>query len=233
MDLAVLPGPSLAELARTAVARATAATVACAPAAAGTPAQVVALRAGPAGQPILLPDTGSALASRLAASPSDVAVCVPADPPFSALRLTGRTQAGQPDGAASPAAYPVVLRSAEFTGAGGRPIPLASYHAATPDPLWREAPAILRHLSHGHMSDLVACVRAHGMRRTEWVIPSGLDRFGLRLLVFTPDGVADTRLSFPDGSVTSFSHIPHSLRAVLACRCQEPTLSPGDHDPGS
>ena len=231
MDLVVLPGPSLAELARTAVARATAATVACGQAAASTPAQpVVTLRAGPAGQPILLPAPGSGLARLLAADPAEVTVCVPADPPFAALRLTGRIEARPPGGDDSPAAYPVTLRSAEFTGAGGRPVPLASYHAAAPDPLWREAPGILRHLSHGHMSELIACVRAHGMRRAEWVMPSGLDRFGLRLLVITPEGVADTRLSFPHGPVTSFSQVPHSLRAVLACRCQEP--SPGGHAPG-
>jgi hypothetical protein len=232
MDLAVLPGPSLAELARTAVARATAATVACA--GHPPPAPAVPLRAGPAGQPILLPATGSELARRLAFSPAAVTVCVPADPPYRALRLTGRVRASQPGGAATTApAYLVVLQSAEFTGAGGPPVPLASYHAAAPDPLWREAPGILRHLSQGHMSELIACVRAHGMDRAEWVTPSALDRYGLRLLVFTADGVADTRLSFPGGPVTSFSQIPHSLRAVLACRCHPPEPSPGDCDPGS
>ena len=232
MDLAVLPGPTLAELARTAVARATAATVACADGRASAPAQAVAVRAGPGGQPILLPAPGSELARQLASSTADVTVCVPADPPYRALRLTGRIQAAQRGGMPTPADYPVELRSAQFIGASVRPVPLASYHAAVPDPLWREAPAILRHLSHGHMSELIACVRAHGMHRAEWVTPSALDRYGLRLLVFTADGVADTRLCYPGGPVTSFAQVPHSLRAVLACRCQ-PEPSPGDHNHGS
>ncbi len=222
MDLAVLPGPSLAELARTVVARARTATIACGHSAAGSsPPASVAMRADPAGQPILLPASGSALARRLAAEPG-VTVCVCADPPFSALRLSGDARPGEPGRARGRAAYRVVLRSAEFTGAGGRPVPLASYLGAAPDPLWRVAPGILRHLSRGHMGELVACVRAQGLRQAEWVMPSGLDRFGLRLLVLTPDGIADTRLSFPDGPVSSFGEVPPSLRAVLACRCQGP-----------
>jgi hypothetical protein len=90
-------------------------------------------------------------AAAVAVPPVGVTICVPADPPYRALRLTGRVRAGQPGSTATPAAYPVVLQSAQFTGAGATPVPLASYHAAAPDPLWREAPAILRHLSHGHM----------------------------------------------------------------------------------
>jgi hypothetical protein len=232
MDLDVLPGPSVAELARTALARATAGTVTFADALAPAPARAVAVRAGLGGQPILLPAPGSELARQLASSTAAVTVCVPADPPYRALRLTGRIRTGQPGSTASPAAHPVELHSAQFSGAGVRPVPLASYHAAAPDPLWREAPAILRHLGHGHMSELIACVRAHGMHRAEWVIPAALDRYGLRLLVFTPDGVADTRLSYPGGPVTSFAQVPHSLRAVLACRCQ-PEPHPGDRNPGS
>jgi hypothetical protein len=83
------------------------------------------------------------------------------------------------------------------------------------------------------MSELIACVRAHGMYRAEWVTPAALDRFGLRLLVFTADGAADTRLSFPGGPVASFSQVPASLRAVLACRCHPPEPGPRDRDPGS
>jgi hypothetical protein len=38
------------------------------------------------------------------------------------------------------------------------------------------------------MSELVHCVRAHGMPQADWVIPRGLDRYGLQLLVLTTDG---------------------------------------------
>ena len=79
---------------------------------------------------------------------------------------------------------------------------------------------VLRHLSAGHLAELIACARAHGLREAEWITLTGLDRFGLKLLVFTADGITEARLSFPDGPVTSFSQVPVSLRAVLECRCQ-------------
>jgi hypothetical protein len=220
MDFEVLPGPSLAELAWTAVASAPAATVSCGhrPGPGGSaPAVTVVMRAGPAGQPVLLPADGSLAARWLASRPAVIIVCVPAAPPFSALRLCGTVRPGR---AAGPARYDVALQSAEFAGAVPAPVPLAQYRAAEPDPLWRQAPGILRHLGHGHMTELIACARAHGMRDAEWVAPRGLDRFGLMLLVFTADGITEARLSFPDGPVASFSQVPDSLRAVLACRCQ-------------
>jgi hypothetical protein len=219
MNFEVLPGPSLAELARTAVASAPAATVSC-----GSVATVV-MSAGPAGEPVLLPADGSMAARWLAGRRGPVTVSVPAAPPFSALRLRGTVRPGH---AAGPLRYDVTLESAEFAGAGPAPVPLAQYRAAEPDPLWRQAPGILRHLGAGHMAELVACARAHGLREAEWVTLTSLDRFGLKLLVFTLDGITEARLSFPDGPVTSFSQVPASLRAILACRCQ----APGDGEAG-
>ena len=49
-------------------------------------------------------------------------------------------------------------------GPAGSRVPLAQYLAAAPDPLWRKAPAILGHLDRGHRAQLLACVRAHGLR---------------------------------------------------------------------
>jgi hypothetical protein len=57
------------------------------------------------------------------------------------------------------------------------------------------------------------------MTRAEWVIPRGLDRYGLELLVLTADGIASVRLSFPDGPVSALGDVPVSLRAALTCRC--------------
>ena len=138
MDFDVLPGPSLPELARTALARAAAATVSDAvpgiPSGRPVVPGQVPVRATWDGRPVLLPASGSWLEQRLSAR------------------------------RAKPA----------------------------PDPLWRVAPAILRHLEHGHMGELVHCVRAHGMPQADWVIPRGLDRYGLQLLVLTTDGTALT-----------------------------------------
>lgn len=70
------------------------------------------------------------------------------------------------------------------------------------------------------MADLVGCVRAHGVTAAEWVIPRGLDRYGLEFVVLTPDGTAAVRLSFPGGPVTSLQDVPISVRTALTCRCQ-------------
>jgi hypothetical protein len=244
MDFDVLSGPPLAELARTTMASVSAAVVTCA----GSPAllpSTVPVRAGRTGAPILLPRPGSSLAGHLASSPALVTVAVPAEAPFSALRLTGMTRPGltrpgltrpvltragaprgdgaagpAPDsGAGEPAAYPVTLQSLEFTGAGAAPVALAQYEAAAPDPFRLEAPAILRHLEHSHMAELVGCVRAHSITDAEYVIPQRLDRFGLELLVLASSGLAAVRLAFADGPVTTIADVPLSIRALLTCRC--------------
>jgi hypothetical protein len=228
MGFDVLPGPSLAEQARTTVTSARTATVSfrCQPARPGTEADTMPVLADAAGQPVLWPAAGSALARLPAAGPVPVTVSVPARPPFRVLELTGHAERMPAGGTAR---YPVTVRSVEFTGSLRAPVPLAAYRAAAPDPLCHDAPAVLHHLKHGHMAELVGCVKAHGMPQAEWVIPRSLDRFGLELLVFTPDGIAAVRLSFPDGPVCSLRDVPASIRAVLTCRCQAPPDDPGRH----
>jgi hypothetical protein len=221
MDFEVLPGPSLPEVARTALARAPAATVGDAGSRGGLAAMgPVPVRAGPDGNPLLLAATGSPLEQWLTAGREAVTVSVPADAPFSALRLTGTVRLTAPDRAAGITACTVTVRSVELAGPAPTWLPLRQYRAAAADPLWREAPAVLRHLEHGHMADLVGCVRAHGMPEADWIIPQGLDRYGLELLVLTPGGVAAVRLSFPDGPVTSLQDVPASIRTALTCRCR-------------
>jgi hypothetical protein len=228
MDFDVLPGPPLAELARTTMASVSAAVVTSAGSPALLPA-TVPIRAGRRGGPLLLPSPGSMLARHLAAGPAMVTVTVPAEAPFSALRLTGMTRPGAtqpgitrsamtwPD--APRDAYQVVLNAVEFKGTVPTQVALAQYEAAAPDPFRREAPAILRHLERCHMTDLVGCVQAHGITTAEWVIPRRLDRFGLELLVLAPSGLAAVRLAFPDGPVTKIADVPLSIRAMLTCRC--------------
>ena len=225
MDFDVLPGPSLPELARTALARAAAATVSDAapgiPAGRTAAAGHVPVRATWDGRPVLLPASGSWLEQRLSARRSKpVIVSVPADAPFSAVRLTGTSQWLTRDRAAGITACVVAVQSVEFAGSGCPRVPLEEYRAAAPDPLWRVATSILRHLERGHMGELVHCVRAHGMPQADWVIPRGLDRYGLQLLVLTTDGTAAVRLAFPGGPVTSLDEVPASIRTALTCRCR-------------
>ena len=232
MEFDLLPGPSLPERARTALARAVTATVSDATPSgslAGGPilAAPVPVRATRDGSPLLLPPAGSPLARWLAGRPAAVRVSLPAAAPFSALRLTGTVRPVTEAGVTREVTgWMVTLGSVEFAG-GGRPrVAVEEYRAARPDPLWRAAPGILRHLEHGHVSELVRCVRAHGITGTEWVVPRCLDRYGLELLVLTPEGIATMRLSFPDGPVGSLDDLPVSLRAALTCHCQ------GEHGDG-
>jgi hypothetical protein len=231
MDFDVLPGPSLPERARTVVARAATATVTVSvPALPGIPsAAQVPVQGTRDGNLLLLPTAGSLLSQWLTASPHAVRVSLPAGPPFAVLRLTGAASPVMAAGQAGVAACTVTIESVEFTGRDCARVAVADYRDAAPDPLWRLAPGVLRHLEHGHMAELVRCVRAHGLTNAEWVIPRGLDRYGLELLVFTKDGVAAVRLSFPDGPVAALNDVPVSLRAALTCRCQS---GPG-HGPGS
>jgi hypothetical protein len=209
MEFEVLPGPPLPELARTTMARAFAASVTWAGSVTTVP-----IRADRTGRPILLPGDESALARDLASTPSVVTVAVPAAAPFSSLRITGLAHA-----AMVPGAYSVTPRSMGFVGPNPAPVAPTDYGAAAPDPFWREAPVILQHLEACHAKDLVACVRAHGLATAEYVVPRGLDRFGLELLVFTGTGLASVRLAYPDGPVSSLRQIPASIRASLTCRC--------------
>jgi hypothetical protein len=221
MDFEVLPGPPLPELARTTLARAAAATVSDAsPIVAPPTAASVPVRSARDGSPLLLPATGSPAARWLGAGPSAVRVSVPAGAPFSALRLTGTARPVTGDHETGITACVVAIESVEFTGADSARVPLDEYRAVEPDPLWRVAPSVLRHLEQGHMAELVRCVRAHGMTKADWVIPRNLDRYGLELLVLTTDGAALVRLSFPVGPITSIDDIPASIRTALTCRCR-------------
>ena len=95
------------------------------------------------------------------------------------------------DMAARITACAVALRSVEFGGAVPAEVPVEAFHAAAP-----------------------------GLVEADWVIPRGLDRHGLELLVLTPDGTVAVRLSFPDGPVSSLEEVPASIRTALTCRCR-------------
>ena len=225
----MLPGPSLAERARTAVTQARLAYVTWEdpkPERGPRVTATAAIRVDVTGAPLLLMAPRETVLEALAENPL-VTATIPAPAPLGSLALTGtlwpRTET---DGRLG---YRLNLHALRFTGGGGAPVRLADYRAAEPDPLWRVAGSAIGHLERGHMAELICCVRAHGMDRAEWVVPRGLDRFGLELAVIDPQGVAAVRLSFPDGPVTSLEEVPASLRAVLACRCR-PARS--EYEPG-
>ena len=227
MDFEVLPGPSLAELARTALASASAAEIDDVarpgdPARHGRVPVLASVREGRDGSPLLLSVTGSVVEHQLSTQRDAVTVTVPAVGPYSVLRLTGTARPTARNRRVGVAACMVDVLSVELIGAAGSRVAVAldEYRTAAPDPLWRVAPGVLRHLEHGHMTELVACVRAHGLPQADWVIPRGLDRYGLELLVLATDGVAAARLGFPDGPVSCLQDVPASIRTALTCRCE-------------
>ena len=134
--------PTLPELARTAVARAAAATVS--PAGPGDAAAAlgpVPVRSGPAGSPVLLAPASSALGRQLETRPGAMIVSVPAAAPFAALTLTGTVRRLARDRAAGITAHAMTVHAVEFAGAVPAAVPLADYRAAAPTPYGARRPA--------------------------------------------------------------------------------------------
>lgn len=208
--------PSLAELARTAVARASVATLRCRRAGHHV-LTIVRIRDHGDGRLIFELEGRSPVVQHLAVR-KVLSLVVPAQAPFAALHLTGTTSSAGP-AADGVRAYELSPLSVRFVGAARTPVPVTDYRSARPDPLWREARGVVAHLEHAHTADLLACVRAHGLPRAEAVIPRTLDRYGLGLAVVTDTGVGTARLPFPGGPVDSLTDVGVGLRAALTCRC--------------
>jgi hypothetical protein len=208
----------VAELARTAVARACIATLTCRRAGQTSDVlTIVRIRDDGDGQLTFTVDGRSPVVRDLAVR-KVASLAVPAQAPFAALHITGTTSSAgpAPDEVRTYALSPLSVR---FVGAVKTPVPVTDYRSAQPDPLWREAPGVVAHLEHAHSADLLACIRAHGIPRAEAVVPRSLDRYGLGLAVVTGTGVGTARLPFPGGPVSSLTEVGLGLRAALTCRC--------------
>ena len=208
--------PSLAELARTTVARARVATVAYPRPGIEPGMRTVAMRADHTGRP-LLPSAGGSGPIWHRLLRAWVRVSVAAGPHFTALTLTGTVQEYRAD---DEPAYLVAPRTVCFTGPERAPVPLPDYYACAPDPLWHDAPRMLHHLAAAHILEMLSCVRAHGLADAEWVSPRCLDRYGLELTALTPRGATRVRLPFSNGPIGSLNDIPAAYRCVLTCRCR-------------
>src|ERR1700735_5591438 len=139
MDVEVLPGPSLAERARTAVTQARLATVTWGDpeVAPGFPDRVTAtaaIRVDRLGRPVLLLPPRETVTRALATS-SRVTVTVAAPAPLRSLALSGAVQA-RPE-AGGRVGHLLDVRALRFAGPGRTLVRLAEYEAAEPDPLWR------------------------------------------------------------------------------------------------
>lgn len=227
--------PSPAERVRTAVAAASVATVTTysRDPSARCLQTVVKVRGDEAGRLVVHLDPRSAAAANLVARP--VASLRLADPMCgsSLVLLHGgvrrapvaprsREQATRPAEPTTAVAYLLEVTSARLRDPSrGREDDLVdadSYGTAEPDPLRAEAPGVLAHLRDAHASGLLDCLRRQGHPEAAWVEPRRLDRYGLEVVVVTPDAVADVRLPFPR-PLTSLAQLGPGLRCALTCRC--------------
>lgn len=238
-----LPRPSAAERVRTALAAASVATVTTYPRSPGArPHQaVVRVRAESDGCLCFALDNRSAAVRHLLARPvANLRIAGPAAPgstpgtaSASGVVVFGGVRRARgvvpPDDRVGSLAFVLDVTSARLCGPGADVlVDGASYRAAEPDPLRREAPALLAHLGSAHGAGLLHCLRRQGHPRAEWVEPRGLDRYGLEVLVVSADAVGPVRLPFPR-PLRSLDELGPGLRAALCCRCGEAC---GDDQPG-
>ena len=210
--------PSLAELARTALADASAATLVTTGCPTPGTLTVVPVEDQPDGRPLIRLERSSP-AVRLLASCPVATLSLPAPAPYRALDLVGPLNPCRP-GRDGTRTYRLSLLSARLVGTTAVPVPLSEFHAAAPDPLRGQASAALSHLEEWHAEELLACVRAHGCEEVQAVVPRALDRYGIELAVLCPDAVRRVRLDFPGGPVDNLDQVTTDLRILLTCRCQ-------------
>ncbi|MHA6801871.1 DUF2470 domain-containing protein [Salinifilum ghardaiensis] len=107
----------------------------------------------------------------------------------------------------------LVLADAEESGA----IAPAGFRAAEPDPFCLLENGWLRHLEVAHR-DVVGLLTRHLPEelRGGHLRPLGIDRYGIRLRVESPDGDHDVRLAFSRPATTT-EHLSHELRRLVGC----------------
>lgn len=215
---AVRTEPSLAQQARTALARAQVGSLVGRSAiTAAQSLTIVRVTDQPDGHPVVELEPSSSIVRLLAWWPV-VTVAVPGPGRFKALHLTGTAKVHEPLHERL-RAYRLVLLSTRLVSNASVTVPLREFKAAEPDPLWRHAPQALQHLDEAHAPELLACVRAHGRPETQAVVPRALDCYGLELSAIDADGIRTVRLPFPGGPVRSLQEVTDGLRVLLTCRC--------------
>jgi hypothetical protein len=211
-------GPTLAEQARTALAASTVATLLTRSCAHARTLTVVTVAADAEGRPLLWLEDDSPVVPLLAGGRA-ATIRVAGSPPYRSLEMTGPLEQ-LPSDRPGLRRYRMRLLAVGLVGATRRPIAVAEFASAEPDPLRDCSDAVLRHLEQAHGAELVACLHAQGLHDVSAVVPQSLDRYGITLAALCHDGVRSLRLQFPDGPVRSVRDIAVGLRAPLTCRCR-------------
>ncbi|QWC84603.1 DUF2470 domain-containing protein [Nocardioidaceae bacterium] len=218
-----MTGPSPAEVARTALARARCGTLLVRGCGGRAGAMtIVTVHTGADGRPRIAVEADSATAADLEGR-RVASLIVPAARPYRRIELTGRLHACRPPGGQADGAGDAVfgLTPVQCLLGGHRGIAVApeQLRAAAPDPLWRLAPQLVAHLREAHSRDLVACLRAQGHRTAEAVEVHDVDRYGISMTVLSAHGVEDVRLPFPGGPIDALAQAPSGIALPLGCRC--------------
>lgn len=182
---------------------------------------IVAMETQLGGSPRVWVEASARPATTLAESPLATLV-VPAAAPFRCLNLGGRLLPSAEDRSGCKP-YDMTMNRAELIGTTTSVvIPVNDLLKAKPDPIWRDASAILEHLQGAHEQELLACARAHGMSDITAIVPRGLDRYGFELVALSANGVTRLRLSFPNGPIDSIADLGLDLQTQMNCRCTQP-----------
>lgn len=204
-------GPTAAELARTAVARARVASLTTYPLGAGATRTVVAVE-DDRGDVLVHLEPESPVVQHLAACPLATVRLAPPG----CRAVVGRGCARRCDDAGGRASFRLCLEEVRV-GPGERPVLPHDYERAQPDPLREEAPGVVEHLRAGHGAELAACLRAHGHAGVRWAEPLSLDRYGLEVAALRDEGVDVLRLTFP-APLEGLGDLDADLSAVLRGR---------------
>jgi hypothetical protein len=141
-----------------------------------------------------------------------------------AQRLPGKDDSGR-------LAFRVEAGAVRIGERGETTVETTAYGSTGPDPLGREAGAVLAHLRLPcHAEQLAACLRAHG-HDAEFAEATRLDRHGITVLAVGQDGVSHVHLPFPE-PVSRLEELPPGLSVVLRCRGRCATAPPVEDDPG-
>jgi hypothetical protein len=187
--------PTMAEQARTAVARARVGRLVTYPRPA-SPALTAVSVSGDAGAPVLHLAPAAPAVVDLGRRPLGTVRVAPAGCATVTIQGAVRRLASSDGGGL--ARFRLDVGAVRLGECGTQVVDVEDYWAAEPDPLREVAPGILAHLRHGHSAQLAACLRANGHTRARWDEPRRLDRYGLELAVLDDAGVSTVRLSFTE-----------------------------------
>lgn len=103
------------------------------------------------------------------------------------------------------------------SSSGAACVPAGDLAGAAPDPFWEYEGEWIAHLDADH-SDVIDQLSRKLPRdlRGGRVRPLGLDRFGIRFRVESPDGDSDVRLPFPR-PVSDVAELSRALRSLAGC----------------